>query len=547
MLWAILRIRWRSISNAFTRSPRAERQRAWTALVSFAAGACVIGWLSHALFVLLIGQERSGWSVVLANRLPSLLFFWGFWMLTISGVTVAMDHLYAHREMALLLTAPVPPRGVFVAKFVDMALNNAEAFGVFGLPMAVSYAMARGYLTPEYALRCVVTLAVFSAVPTALGVLGAIAIMRLLPTGRLREVFGALWLVLLSLAYIGLNVGARRLADPSSATATLEAFLAATGRPVLAYGPWAWAGFIVSTPTGYPEAYTALSLLLGAATASLLVGGAVSERLHWRGWVGSQEAPSVPRGVRRGSLGSEFWLRWLPGPVRAFALKDLRSMLRDMRQMSMLLLPAACIVVLLFNLSFAPETQSGPRVLVALSLLPLIGVIALRIAMSSYLGEGTTIWVALASPASPLAILSGKLWYTASLGLPMALVAAAAYGALYGVHGSDLLVVLLLTLAATVTLSGICVGLGARTLELSAEIGRVVVTGKSRLLILGAQALYTSVIVVLMTGAWLATEALGVPPVLAQTAALVATLAASVVSVGLAMLWGARRLETLEA
>ncbi len=541
-------VRWRSLVNSLTRGPANERARARWTPVWAAVVIVAMAWAASMLFGPLFDETMTPARVRgLAERLPAFALMGAWGMLVLSAMTVALQALYANRDVQLLLAAPVRPQAVFAAKLVDIALANVSLFGMMGLPIVVAYAHARGILSIEYVVRVGVVMAAFCVLPTALGTVGSIVMMRLLPANRLRDIIGALGLAGLATGYVVLSLMARRMHEPGAAYGTARTMLDLLASPAASRGPWAWAGDVVATPSGYPEVYEPLFLLLLTSAAAVAFGAYVASALHWRGWVGAQDSAGQRSTVSKGGVCWEAVFRWLPGPARAYFLKDLRCLARDLRQLSLLLMPAAVVVVLLLNLSSDPQTHTAPRALLGLILLPLVGMIALRIASSAFVGETNSLMVALASPAGPRNILIGKLTYTAFLSSGLALLAHSGYALVYAMTSGEWVLSLAMTLMATVALSGIGVGVGARAMEMSIDGARSSLTGVARILILGLQLVYSVVVSVIVVGSWFVAYQLGIPGVPVYAAAGVLIGSFSALTVVAALQIGSRRLARLES
>jgi hypothetical protein len=464
-------------------------------------------WAAAQLFGPLFDESVTPARIrALAERLPEFALMGAFGMLVLSAVTVTLHALYANLEMQLLLSAPVRPQSVFFGKFVDILVANASLFAMLGGPVIAAYAHARGLLSVEYALRACIGLAAFCVLPTALGAVAAIVMMRFLPANRMRELLGAVGLAGLAAGYVALSVAARRLHEPQAAVGAARVMLDVLSSPAASTGPWAWAGSVIASPPGYPEAYEPLAKLCVAAPLAALAGASIAAALHWRGWTGAQEAGGQTTRRTPSGLLLETLLAWMPGPPRAYLAKDLRSLGRDLRQLSLLLMPAAVVVVLLLNMGTDPQTRSAPPALLSLILLPVVGMIALRIASSAFVGETNALLVALASPAGARNVLIGKLWYTASLSSGLALAAASGYGLMLGLSPGEWGVSLGMTLAGTIALSGIGVGIGARSLELAPDGARASLAGATRMLTLGLQLAYSAVVAAIAILAWALAE-----------------------------------------
>lgn len=547
-LTALLAVRWRSFVNALTRTHGRERVRAWIAPIWVAVVAVSVTWAASQLFQPLFEPAYPTANVrYVAERLPAFALMGTFGMLVLSAVTVSLHALYVNQEMQLLLTAPIRPREVFVAKFVDIALANATLFAMLGFPVVAAYAHARGLLSAEYALRATVALTSFCVLPTAIGAVCAILMMRALPANRMRDIIGALGLTGLAIGYVALSLAARRMHEPAVAVGTARAMMDLLSSPTVSRGPWAWAGSVLATPPGYPEAYEPLLWLALTAVVSVVAGAAAASHLHMRGWAGAQDAAGqMPVQVRNGALWENL-LWWLPGPHRAFLLKDMRSLGRDLRQLSLLLMPAAVVVVLLLNIGSDPATHAAPRALLSLALLPVLGMIALRIASSAFVGETTGLLVALASPAGARNILVGKLYYTALLSCIMAVAATAGYGLVYRMDFGEWVSSLALAIIGTIALSGIGVGMGARFLDMRPDGARASLTGSARLLTLGLQLAYSILVAAITVPAWVLVHQAGLPSAVVFGAAGIAFAALSVAATVVPILIGASRLMRLDS
>ena len=547
MIRMLLYVRWRSMVNAVTRTSIKERTLAritpiWAALVVMA-----MAWAASKLFGPLFDETITPARVrQLAERLPAFALMGAWGMLVLSAVTVSLQHLYATRDVQLLLAAPLRPQSVFAAKLVDISLSNVSLFGMMGLPIVAAYAHARGLVSIEYVLRVGLALAAFCVLPTALGSIGAIVMMRLLPANRLREIIGAIGLAGLATGYIVLSLMVRRMHEPGAAFGTARAMMDILASPAASRGPWAWAGEVVATPSGYPESYEPVFLLVITSAFAVAIGACAASALHWRGWVGAQDAAGQRMTASSVGICWERVFRLLPGPWRAYFLKDLRCLARDLRQLSLLLMPAAVVVVLLLNLSSDPQTHTAPRALLGLVLLPLVGMIAMRIASSAFVGETNSLLVALASPCGPRTILIGKFGYTALLSCGLAVLAHSGYAAIYAMSPAEWGLSLALTVMATAALSGIGIGIGARCVAPVSEAAHFTLTGMARILTLAVQLVYSGIISVIVVAAWFATNEIGLPAALIYTTAglLAAALSGLVIAASLHL--GSARLARIE-
>jgi len=276
----------------------------------------------------------------------------------LTSFTTVLTSLYLSGDTDMLLAAPVPMRAVFIVKFFGgLIVPYTLLFGLLG-PALFGYGQGLGYGAAFY-VTAVLVLALLPLLPAGLGALLVMAVVRVVPARRAREIvsvigglFGASWYILNQLA----PDVAPRLAN----VRTLES-LRRLDLPVL---PSAWAGHALIaagrgdwlTLLAYGGLFATLSL---AVFASCLL---LAERLYYDGW--SNMATQGGRIRRRpttddrrltGASGrwsvvSGRWSFFLPVQSRAILYKDLRVFPRDLRNLQQLIFPLALAGIWTFRL-----------------------------------------------------------------------------------------------------------------------------------------------------------------------------------------------------
>lgn len=502
MLLTLLSVRWLSFRNALLRAAPRERGRARAGLLWSPAVVALVGIVAYQFlspFVELARVDPSMEAVL--EGLPSAALFTAFWLLLLSAITVGIQSFYLNQEMPLLLSSPVPARSVFLARFVEATAANAGLFLVVGAPVMLAYSLARGYITPPHIVYLVLVLVPFCALPTSVGVVLAVLLMRVLPASRARDVFGSLGIAAFACVYLALSIGVRHLDDQSALRQGTARLAHLVDAPVMRHGPWQWAGEVVRGQTGATETWAAIGLLWAAAAAAVWLAAGAAQWLHWRGWAKAQE--TTPRqGPSAAMDGWERRLGFLPGPVRGVFLKDLRSLRRDMRQLSMFLIPVAVVAVFLYQVPRTPEIGRLPSLLPAMTLYPILAMIALRLAMSGFVTESRAMWLMLSSPNRPGAFVAGKFLYAYALSVPLAVAASALYGLMRAMPALDWLLTGAMALLAVAGFCGIGVGASVLFSDFQAENPRFTLSAGARLLTFIWQMVYMLALAGVTVGAW---------------------------------------------
>ncbi|MEP6754239.1 MAG: hypothetical protein ABJA67_01960 [Chthonomonadales bacterium] len=366
---------------------------------------------------------------LLLDMLPALGLFSSFWMMLVSALGLGIQTFYQSSEMSLLLSSPVRTSSVFASKFVETVLHNSGLFLLIAVPVSVAYGIARETFGPAYILTAAVSLLAFAVLPTCLGLLTSMVVMRILPTGRYRETITGIGVALIAGAYFYASVRLssaggddletlRNRVMPLSSLAHL---------PVVQSGPWGWTGstFFVR---GGQEVVGGLLRLLLAAIAAIGTSALLADRLFRQGWLNQQDGAGT-----RDQGGNDSRMRLLEfgiarSPIGAMLLKDLRTLVRDSRQLTALLVPIAVVGVLIFNTEGSMMRSRSEPLLVAQALLLVLSPVCLRIATGAYIAESNAFWLMLVAPNRRISILVAKLLYALGLALPLGLIAAGAFG-----------------------------------------------------------------------------------------------------------------------
>ncbi|MGC8667262.1 MAG: putative ABC transporter permease subunit [Chthonomonadales bacterium] len=457
LLFRLLRARVWSVRNAFLRAPRSERHSIlWRALLLIGA-PFLIGAMALGLFgpLALLARDDANAAELLAT-LPRLLLFGAFWMLALSSVTVTIQRFYTSDEISLLLLAPIPARSVFLAKFLDALTANTTLFLTVGIPVAAAYGFARGQFSVRYVAQSATALVVFSGVPTALGAAAAFLLMRALPASRLRELLGAAGILLGAAIYMVASLGLMAHTGDDARSLGFENLRVLAASPWAVHGPWAWASALITGPITR-HSFANVAKLAAALPAACWGAAWVAQRLYWQGWAAYQEVPQ-----RGGNLQAAVFARWkhilwMPAPMRGILAKDLVTIRRDLRQLSLLAIPVAASFGLMYNALHVD--RAGPRILIlVLGMYPVLGMIALRLSMSAFAMESRAMWLIAAAPPAPMVILGAKLLFAATFSLPLSMLICGAYAAAAELPAFQTWAILALSLVTTATFCSIGVG-----------------------------------------------------------------------------------------
>ena len=469
---------------------------------AFWCGLFVVSWRVLRYFK---GIEDIG--DILAFKLLSMILIVCFALLLFSSILTCLSTLYLSRDLFLVHSTPVASHRVFLARWIDSTADSGWMVILFTLPVFLAYGIvfAAG---PGYYAATLLSLIVLAAIASALSALAVMAGVMLVPAGRMRSIVVILGVLLFVTLYLAIRLSRpEQLVNPEVFD-TVMAYVASLQAPVSPLLPSTWAyDSIQSALAGF----TAKSLFHTALAASFAVTlicvlALAADALYFKGFSRTQTA-SV-RLIRRDGI-SERLFRFLPGPVRSFTVKEIKTFLRDQTQWSQLFLIAALVVIYIYNFAALPLERSPIQTAylqnlfsflnMALALFVLTAVTA-RFAYPAVSLEREAFWLVKTSPVSLRTFLRIKffIYYLPLLVLTEVLIVATNLLLQVTPFMMALSTVTVFFIVPGIVAMGI--GLGAAFPDFKAENPAQAVTSFGGLVFMIACALYIGVVVLLEAG-----------------------------------------------
>ncbi|MCU0539818.1 MAG: hypothetical protein MUF46_08025 [Desulfobacterales bacterium] len=414
--------------------PRRLRGGASRLLVLGTAGALFWSALFAAAWRVLAyfqGIEEIG--DILALKLLSMILIICFALLLFSSILTSLSKLYLSRDLLLVHSLPVPRHRIFLARWLDSTFDSGWMVLLFTLPVFLAYGLvfAAG---PAYYGSVIFSLTALALTASGLSALAVMVGVILVPAGRMRSIVIVLGVLLFVALYLAVRLARpEQLVNPEVFESVL-AYVGSLQAPVSPLLPSTWAyDSIRAALMGAPGASLFNAALAASAVTVLVCLLAIAaERLYFKGFSRTQVASARifrGRGISNRLLGA------LPGPARAFAVKEIKSFLRDQSQWSQLFLIAALVVIYVYNFDALPLERSPIQTVylqnlfsflnMALALFVLTAVTA-RFAYPAVSLEREAFWLVKTSPLSLRTFLRIKfvIYYLPLLVLTETLIVA---------------------------------------------------------------------------------------------------------------------------
>jgi ABC-2 type transport system permease protein len=495
---------------------------------------------------------------ILAFKLLAMILIVSFALLLFSGILTSLSKLYLSRDLPLVHALPVAGYRLFLARWIDSAADSSWMVTVYALPVLLAYGVVFGGGALYYAAAAA-SLGLLALAASALSALMVLAGVMLVPASRFRGIVVLIGVVLFVALYIAIRLmRPEQLVNPEVFDSVM-AYVATLQAPAAPFLPSTWASAAVHAALTGDAARSLINLGLAASFAGALICALAiaADALYFRGYSRTQTAAARLKRAAAAGAGGRL-LAGLPGPARAFAVKEIKSFLRDQTQWTQIFLLAALVVIYIYNFQALPLDKSPLQTAylenlfaflnMALALFVLTAVAA-RFAYPAVSMEREAIWFVKSAPVSIRAFLRLKFlfYYLPLLVLTEALVVT-----------TNLLLqvtpfmMALSTATVCMLVPGVValgVGLGAAFPDFKAENPTQTVTSFGGLMFMTASAALIGLVILLEAGpvyhiamAAIHGRPLSTAVVLWSAAAFAAAFALAVLAIVLPLRFGERRL-----
>jgi len=370
---------------------------------------------------------------ILGYKLLSMILIVSFALLIFSSILTSLSKLYLSRDLLLVHSMPVSSYKIFISRWIDSTAESAWMVVIFTLPVFLSYGIvyragAFYYINTLMALAPLVINA--SAMSTFMVMVAVIVI----PASRLKSIVVLLGILAFVVIYLAIRLSRPELLVDPEVFDTVMVYMSSLQTPLSPIMPSTWAYDSIraglSGAFGSGLFHTALAWSFAGAIAFILI--LVADMIYFKGFSKTQAA-SVRLLKNRGSG----WqcLNFLPGPVKSFAVKEIKTFLRDQTQWSQLFLIGALVVIYVYNFKVLPIEKSPIKTVYLQNLFSFLNMglalfvltaIAARFAYPAVSLEREAFWLVKTSPLSLRSFLWIKffIYYLPLLVLTEALIIA---------------------------------------------------------------------------------------------------------------------------
>ena len=444
---------------------------------------------------------------ILGYKLLSMILIVSFALLIFSSILTSLSKLYLSRDLQLVHAMPVASYKIFIARWIDSTVESAWMVVIFTLPVFLAYGIVYGAGLFYYA-NAVAALAALGINASAISTIMVMVAVIVIPANRLKSIFIFLGILFFVVVYLVIRLSRPELLVDPEVFDTVMVYISSLETPQSPILPSTWAyDSILAGLTGAIHSglfHTALAWSLAATMAFVLI--MVAESMYFKGFSKTQTAAA--RLFKKDSAAWR-WFDFLPGPIKSFTVKEIKTFLRDQTQWSQLFLIAALVVIYVYNFKVLPIDKSPIKTVYLQNLFSFLNMglalfvltaITARFAYPAVSMEREAFWLVKSSPLSLKAFLRIKffIYYLPLLILTEALIVATNILLSVTPFMMTLSIVTVFFLVPGIVATGI--GLGAAFPDFKAENPTQTVTSFGGLVFMIVCAGYIGLVILLEAG-----------------------------------------------
>ena len=293
---------------------------------------------------------------ILGYKLLSMMLVVSFALLLFSSILTSLSKLYLSRDLLLVHSLPVSSYKIFITRWIDSTIDSAWMVIIYTLPVFVSYGIV--YQTGVfYYFNTMISIMCLAIIASAISTLMVMAAVIFIPASRMKSVFIFAGILFFVAIYLVIRLSQPELLVDPEVFDTVMVYITSLQTPSSPFLPSSWAyDSIRSALSGSISSslfFTALSLSFAGMIVFAMIF--LSDAIYFKGFSKTQNAPAR---LFKNNIASDKIFNFLPGPVKSFTVKEIKTFLRDQTQWTQIFLIAALVVIYVYNFKVLPLEKS---------------------------------------------------------------------------------------------------------------------------------------------------------------------------------------------
>jgi len=347
---------------------------------------------------------------IIAFKLLSMILLTFFCLLIFSSILTILTKLFLSKDLILVHALPIPIETLFLSRWIESTVDSSWMVLVYSLPVLLSYGIAY-HAGLFYYLCMFVSIIPLCIIASGVSALLIMVIVIILPASRIRNIVMLVGLLFFIAIYIAFRMlQPERLVAPET-FASIVIYLKQLHMPLSPILPSTWCFDALKNALNGQIGVTLfhLSLSLSCACFLIFLNLWIAQHIYFSGYSKTQAAIGRLIMTQKDRLLQVLSFLPLPGPVKAFTFKEIKTFFRDQSQWSQLFLLGALVVIYIYNFSVLPLNQSPIQSVYLQNLFSFLNLalaafvltaVSARFAFPSISMEGSSFWIVQSAPIS---------------------------------------------------------------------------------------------------------------------------------------------------
>lgn len=342
---------------------------------------------------------------IVAYKLLSVLTLTAFSLLIFSSILTILTKLYLSGDLALVHSMPVSSRHIFIARWLDSTFESTWMVIIYIIPIFIAYGIVFKAGMFFYA-DIILSMFSMSFTASALSAILVVCSVVMIPANRMKNIFIFSGLTLFLILYVAFRLLKPELLANPEGFASFLVYVKALKSANPIWLPSTWAFDSIKAALAHQTSESVFHLALSCSFAGLMIFLSIitADSLYFKGL--SKTQTSGQRFFKQSDLLRNSF-KWLPSPVRAMLIKEIKTFFRDQSQWTQLFLIAALVAIYIYNFKVLPMSKSPIPTLYLQNLLSFLNMglalavlasVTIRFAFPAVSIEGEAFWILKSAP-----------------------------------------------------------------------------------------------------------------------------------------------------
>jgi len=293
---------------------------------------------------------------ILGFKLLSMILIIAFALLIFSSILTSLSRLYLSRDLLLVHSMPAAGYKIFISRWIESTVESAWMVVIFTLPVFLAYGIVYRAGAFYYA-NTLLVLAPLVINASAISTLAVMLAVIAIPANRLKSIFIFLGILFFVVIYLAIRLSRPELLVDPEVFDTVMVYISSLQTPLSSFLPstWAYDSIRAGLSGALGSSFFHAGLAWSFAGTMVFILIMIADWIYFKGFSKTQAAAAR---LFKKRASHRQHLNFLPGPVRSFAVKEIKTFLRDQTQWSQLFLIAALVVIYVYNFKVLPIEKS---------------------------------------------------------------------------------------------------------------------------------------------------------------------------------------------